>query len=424
MDLRRVLAVGRRSQQVLLVAGAVGAGVGLLVAGFDRLTADVALDRVLDLPIGVAAAMPLVGLLLARGILRWTRSGGPSLADEYLRAYHDPGARRIPLREAPGRVAASIATLGFGGALGFEGPALYIGAAAGSAVQRRLRRAVRFDDVRVLLVAGAAAGVAAIFKAPVTGLIFALEVPYQEDLARRMLLPAAMASATGYVAFAAVTDTTPLLPIAGRPPFSFVDLAGAAVVGLACGVLARVFAGAVTRAKAVSAWRRPWLQSVGAGLLLGGCFLIGRAMSGTNLTMGPGYDFLEWSLDPRRGLLLLAGAATLRVAASVLTISGGGAGGLFIPLVLQGALVGRIAGGVFDPSNPTLLPVVGIAAVLGAGYRVPLAAVVFVAEVTGRPGYIVPGLIAAVVAQLVVGDGASVTTYQVAGRDAYDPPED
>jgi CBS domain-containing protein len=72
-------------------------------------------------------------------------------------------------------------------------------------------------------------------------------------------------------------------------------------------------------------------------------------------------------------------------------------------------------GGLFDSGNAGLFPVVGMAAFLGAGYHVPLAAVVFVAEFTGRPGFVVPGLIAAVVAQLVMGR-ASVSPYQVAGR--------
>jgi chloride channel protein, CIC family len=61
-----------------------------------------------------------------------------------------------------------------------------------------------------LLVAGAAAGVAAIFKAPATGAIFALEVPFRDQMARRMLLPALVASASGYLVFVALSDTDPI----------------------------------------------------------------------------------------------------------------------------------------------------------------------------------------------------------------------
>jgi CBS domain-containing protein len=86
--------------------------------------------------------------------------------------------------------------------------------------------------------------------------------------------------------------------------------------------------------------------------------------------------------------------------------------------VIQGALVGRAVGGVFDMEGTSLFPVVGMAAFLGAGYRVPLAAVVFVAEFTGQPGFVVPGLIAAVVAQLVMGR-ASISPYQAAVRAGH-----
>lgn len=414
-DRQRFRAIRRRSQQVLLIAGAVGVAVGLTVAAFDRITADVLLEHVLALPAPVAAGAPVVGLVLAAASLRWVgRRASPSTADEYIRNFHDP-TRRLDTVPVAGRIGAAVASLGSGGALGYEGPALYMGSAIGSSLQRRLLRYFNSDESKVLLVAGAAAGVAAIFKAPVTGLVFALEVPYQEDLARRTLLPAAMAAATSYVTFVAIAGTTPLLPIAGQPPFNLVDLGGAAAVGLTAGLFARLFIKVINSAKQVSATGHPWLRAVGAGATLGGLFLIGRALTGTNLTLGPGYDALRWALAPERSVLLLIGLATLRVAATGVTMAGGGVGGLFIPLVIQGALVGRVVGGAFDAGNPTLFPVVGIAAFLGAGYRVPLAAVVFVAEFTGRPGFIVPGLIAAVVAQLVMGR-ASASAYQVAGR--------
>ncbi len=103
----------------------------------------------------------------------------------------------------------------------------------------------------------------------------------------------------------------------------------------------------------------------------------------------------------------------LRCAATAATVGGGGAGGPFIPLVVAGALTGRAVGGVVNGLDSNLFVVVGVAAFLGAGYRVPLAAVMFVAETTGRPGFIVPGLLAAVAAELVMGR-SSVTTYQVA----------
>lgn len=405
----------RRSQQVLLIAGATGALIGVAVAGFEIVVAEVMLEAVLDLPLAARAVLPGLGLLVAVGCLRLAGPRTtPATTDEYVRTFHD-SAGRLDLRAVPARIAASVATLGSGGPLGYEGPSIYLGAAIGSGVQRRLRRFFTADEAKLLLVAGAAAGVAAIFKAPVTGLVFALEVPYQADLARRSLLPAAIAAAASYVAFAAIAGTEPILPVAGQPPFNLVDLGGAVVLGLAAGVLARIFVAIIRKAKELSALGHPLVRVVVAGAVLAATVLLWHQVSDESLTLGPGYDALRWALDPDHSLAAIVALGTLRVLGTAAVVGGGGTGGLFIPLVIQGALVGRVVGGVVDPGNPTLFPVVGMAAFLGAGYRVPLAAVVFVAEFTGRPGFVVPGLIAAVVAQLVMGR-SSISPYQVAGR--------
>jgi CIC family chloride channel protein len=113
--------------------------------------------------------------------------------------------------------------------------------------------------------------------------------------------------------------------------------------------------------------------------------------------------------EPRRDLR----ARSCSRLATTTTVAGGGVGGLFIPLVAAGALVGRIVGGAVNALDTSLFTVIGMAAFLGAGYRVPLAAVVFVAEVTGRPGFVVPGLLAAVIAELIMNQ-QSVTIYQYA----------
>lgn len=414
----RLAELGRRSRQVLVLAGLTGVLTGATVAAFEWITAEQLLHRVLGLPPVAAAGLPAVGLVLSWLALRWMATGAsPSTADDYIKTFHD-STRRLDTRPILGRLVASVATLGFGGSLGYEGPALYAGAAIGSTVQRRLQRFFTAEDAKVLLVAGAAAGVSAIFKAPVTGLVFALEVPYQQDLARHMLLPAAISSAASYVTFAAFAGTAPILPVAGFPPFDLVDLGGAAVIGLACGVLARLFVTIVGMAKRYSTGNRPLARAVGGGLALGALFLAGWALTGQNQTLGPGYDTLRYALEQSRPLWLIVAVGTLRVLSTAVTVGGGGAGGLFVPLVIQGALVGRVASGFFGSEETTLFPVLGIAAFLGAGYRVPLAAVVFVAEFTGRPGFVVPGLVAAVVAQLVMGR-ASASAYQASGRAGH-----
>jgi CBS domain-containing protein len=144
------------------------------------------------------------------------------------------------------------------------------------------------------------------------------------------------------------------------------------------------------------------------------------ALFGSALTLGPGYDNLQWAFNPHRPVILVVALLVMRAAATVLTVAGGGGGGLFIPLVVEGALVGRTLGGIFRTaaSGSNFFPLVGVSAFLGAGYRVPLSAVVFTAEASGRPGFIVPGLIAAMVSQLFMGS-ASASAYQMSARAGH-----
>src|SRR5579871_2083426 len=377
----------------LAFAAATGGVTGLGVAGFESATRQGVFDHLLEAPLAVQLAAPLAGLLLAALILRHLAGGAtPATADEYIKNFHEPG-RRLDLRAVPGRILASIATLGLGGAMGYEGPSIYLGAAVGSALQRRFSRQFSREDAKVLLVAGAAAGVSAIFKAPATGLVFALEVPYQEDFARRMLLPAGIASAVSYLVFVAIEGTAPLFAVGGSPPFDFRDLGGAVLLGVLCGVGARLFVRALDLAKTATRPIHPLVRALAAGLLLVGLAAIARAAFGAPLTLGAGYDNLTWALDPRRAVTLVLLLLVLRSIATVATVGGGGVGGLFIPLVVEGALLGRAVGGLFRSaaSGSNFFPLIGVSAFLGAGYRVPLAAVMFTAEATGRPGCIVPG---------------------------------
>jgi CIC family chloride channel protein len=415
-----VFALGRQSRQVVLFAALTGGVTGLGVAGFEAIAREGLFRHLRDAPLVLQVLAPLIGLGLAALALRVFAGGAsPATADEYIKNFHDAGTR-LDLRPVPGRLLASITTLGLGGALGYEGPSVYLGAAIGSVLQRRFSRLFSREDAKVLLVAGAAAGVSAIFKAPATGLVFALEVPYQDGFARRMLVPAGIASAVSYVVFVAIAGTTPLFPVAGSPPFDLRDLGGAALLGVLCGVGARLFAMAIVRAKGLATGVHPAVRVAATGAVLAGLALVSKAVFGDPLTLGAGYDNLTWAFDPHRAVALVVLLLGLRAVATVATVGGGGAGGLFIPLVIEGGLLGRAIGGLFRTagSGSNFFPLVGVSAFLAAGYRVPLAGVVFAAEASGRPGFIVPGLIAAMVAQLFMGR-ASASPYQVAARAGH-----
>lgn len=402
----------RRSREVVLLAAVTGVVTGLAVRGFEYLVEEL-FHRVRDAPLTVGAIAPAIGLVISATILRLGGGASSATSDEYLRAFHDPAYRLRP-RYLGARIAASVATLGSGGALGLEGPSLYGGASLGAMIQQRLPRPFRGSDHRTLLVAGAAAGVAAIFKAPATGAIFALEVPYRDDLARRMLLPALVASATGYLTFVTLADTTPLLSVGefSIPAFELIDLLGALLIGATCAIGARAFAKLMRIAKGFALRALPLRLALSAAGLVG-LFVLARELTGLSLSLGPGYEVLrDWLfIESDLALWLLVAVFGIRCLASALTMAGGGVGGVFIPLVVGGGLVGRGVAEVLHADRAALYTLLGIAAFLGAGYRVPLAAVMFVAETTGKPNFVVPALFAAVAAELVMGE-QSITAYQ------------
>lgn len=408
-ELRELMSMAR---WVVFAAAVTGIAVGLLVGVFDRIVDQELLERLIHAPLPLQVVLPGLGLFVSVAILRFVGAKAtPATTDEYLRAFHGLDAR-FDGRAFWSRFAASAATLGSGGAVGFEGPSVYFGAGIGHAFGTKVRALLARDDVRLLLVAGAAAGVGAIFRAPATGAVFAIEVPFRNELARRSLLPALVGAASGYLTFVAINGTEPLFPVAGAAMVDGRDLAGAVLVGITCGAGARLFGALIRWAKSIADRSRYLFVTPVAAVILGLLVLASHAaFDGQALTLGPGLQATEWVFEVETTIVLLVLLGSLRVAATAATVAGGGTGGLFVPLVVQGAITGQAIGMLIGSPNPSLYPVLGIAAFLGAGYRVPLAAVMFVAEATGRPGFVVPGLIAAVVSQILAGS-SSVTAYQ------------
>ncbi len=395
--------------RTLPVSAVLGVCVGLGVYVFERMVTFL-LDEVRAAPVGFMVLGPAVGLVLAAVALRLgPKPRSRSTADEYLLSIHQEG-RRIPGRQVAIRMAAAVATLGFGGSLGLEGPAVLLGAGAADGTARRLARRMLVDH-QALLVAGAAAAVAAVFKAPATGAVFALEVPYKSDMARHQLLPALVGAASGYVALVFFAGTARLFPVAGNPPFDVRDLGGALLLGVAGGLFARLIARSIR-------WAKHWAASTGvllrlplAAAALAGAAWAAYALTDRPLGVGPGYLVLDWLEDPKLAIGVIVAMLAIRFVGVVATTAGGGVGGYFVPLVVLGGLLGRVTGAIVGLGGSGLFPILGVAAVLGAGYQVPLAAVMFVAETSGRPGYVVPALLAAVAADLAMGR-ESVTDYQ------------
>lgn len=420
--------VGGYDLRLLAASVATGAVVAVVVAMFEALAQPVLLEWLLDQDLWVLMAAPLVGIAAAQLILRLLGRGtSGATSDEYIRVFHDRHPR-LPIAELPGKLLAGVSTIGMGGAVGLEGPSIYAGSSLGLWIHEKTGGFLRRDEARLLLTAGAAAGVAAVFKAPATGVIFAMEAPYRDDVTPQALLPSLLASATSYAVFVSLVGTEPVIPFFAEGSVlleeeggvsvlgvDLIDLAGALLLGIAAGLGGRGFAYLVRRAKTGAK-----SDDVGRRLLIGGVALgalawIAQEAFDEPLTLGPGTDAMAWVVGDH-GLGLIALLFGLRIAATMATIYAGGVGGLFIPLAALGVVLGEFVGSAIGEDDTALYPILGLAAFLGAGYRAPIAAVMFVAESTGGVGaFVVPALVAAAVSQVVAGP-SSVADYQRAKR--------
>ncbi len=409
--------------RILVASATTGVVVAMVVALFDAIAVEVVYDWLLSQRLTLQVVAPAVGSVMAILILRHLAfRSTSSTSDEYLRAFHDRNPS-LPIREVPGKLLAGVATIGLGGAVGVEGPSIYAGSSLGLWIQSRFGQIVGRDVVRLLLTAGAAAGVAAVFKAPATGVMFAMEVPYRDDVTPHALLPSLLAAASSYATFVALVGTEPVVPLLDQGTASVlsvqvVDLIGALVLGLAAGAGGRGFAWLVRKTKT-------WSQGlpIARRIAIGGATMAALAVLsdwafGEALTLGPGVDAMVWA-NGDRALQLIALLFALRLLATAATLVAGGVGGLFIPLASLGVLMGAFVGSAIGQDQTTLYPILGLAAFLGAGYRAPIAAVMFVAESTGGVGsFVVPALVAAAVSQLVAGP-SSVADHQAQHRLGY-----
>ena len=413
-----------RNPRLLAASAATGVIVALLVAAFETVALHIVLERVLEQRLAVLALAPVLGIVVSKLVLR-TVGGGTSgsTSDEYIRAFHERHPS-IPIRYLPAKLLAGIATIGGGGAVGLEGPSIYAGSSTGLFVHERLGRFFRRDEARILLTAGAAAGVAAVFKTPATGVIFAIEAPYRDDVTPQALLPSLIASAASYVTFVFLVGSTPVVPFLGEGGIGtdgasvldveIGDLLGALILGIAAGLGGRGFAWLVRRAKHAThtiSWPR---RAVAAAAVMAGLALLADVAFDEVLSLGPGINAMEWVVH-QDALELIALLFGVRVAATLATVLGDGVGGLFIPLATLGVIVGQFVGVALDAESTGLYATLGLAAFLGAGYRAPIAAVMFVAESTGAAAFVVPALVAAAVSQ-VVGGPSSVVDYQRSKR--------
>ncbi len=368
------------------------------------------------------ALLPALGAL-GSGLLSWrfapeTAGGG---GDAAIEAYHH--GRVVRWRVLPVKFAAAFLTLSTGGAGGREGPTMQIGAAIGSAVARFLP--TTREERRVLLVAGVAAGISAVFRTPLGAALLATEMLYRDDFAADALVPAILASVVSYSVVIALFGETTVFGALPRFPFTLRHLPLYAVAALGVSGAAVAFL-QLLRAVQRGAVRLPvpvWVRPAIGGALMGACgtalalwmsAAYGAPARGFGV-FGGGYGTVEaamigeaWMPAGLAAVGLLAAVAAVKMAASALTIGSGAAAGDFAPALVIGGLLGAAFGqaaraALSDPSiDPAAFALVGMGTFYGGLAHAPLSALVLVAELAGSYDLLVPMMLATGIAYVAL----------------------
>ena len=306
-------------------------------------------------------------------------------------------------------------SIGTGGPFGAEGPIIMTGGAFGSISAQLLHLSA--DERKTLLVAGAAAGMAATFDAPLASVLLAVELLLFE-WRPRSFIPVAAAVAGATAVRVPLLGGGPVFPApAGALHLDGAALALCVVAGCAAGGLAILATSLVYLAEDAYG-RLPihwmWWPAIG-GLVVGlGGLIVPQAL-------GVGYNVIAAELDGSIATDLIVGILVVKTLIWSLSLGSGTSGGVLAPMLMIGGALGGLEALVFPAVGPGFWALVGLAGVLGGVMRSPLTGVAFALELTHRWEALLPLLIAATAAYAlsVLLLRRSVLTEKVARRGVH-----
>ncbi|GAB7522973.1 chloride channel protein [Paraburkholderia sp. 2C] len=327
----------------------------------------------------------IVGLMARYGSEKIRGHGIPEAIEAILF-----GKSRMSPKVAILKPLSSGIVIGSGGPFGAEGPIIMTGGALGSLLAQCFK--VTSAERKTLLVAGAAAGMTAVFGTPVAAVLLAVELLLFE-WRPRSFLPVALACAVAGFGRAVFFGTAPLFPLQTAEPGAL-SLVSCAIAGLLSGALASGLSSALYKVEDLFG-RLPlhwmWWPALG-GLVVGiGGFIEPRAL-------GVGYDVIGDLLHQHIALQIAIALLVVKAVIWVVALGSGTSGGVLAPLLMLGAGLGTVLGHVLPGGEPALWPLVCMAATLGATLGAPLTAIVFAFGLTHDANALLPLLAATLVA--------------------------
>ena len=312
-------------------------------------------------------------------------------------------------------------TIGFGGSVGAEAPIVLTGAAIGS----NLAKAFRLDQKTMMLMigCGAAGAVGGIFKAPIAGLVFTLEV-LMMDLTMTSVAPLLISSVTATTISYILTGTEPMFYQVSTINYQLSNTPWYLVLGIICGLVSLYFTRGMN---GLEQWFKHSITNMWAKLLIGGLTLSMLIYIFPPL-YGEGYDVIrqlingdsmsaiqnsplehnEWAARNGHWLLLtyFGFIVLFKIVASVATNGAGGVGGIFAPSLFMGAITGFLTARIMNMSGLTVpeanFALVGMAGLMSGVMHAPLTGIFLIAELTGGYHLFMPLMIVSVISYLTI----------------------
>ena len=380
---------------------------------------------------------PASGILITMLFVKYIVRGDISHGVTKILYAMSRGRSRIKSHNRWSSIIASAITIGFGGSVGAEAPIVLTGSAWGSDFGKRFH--LTPNNIMLLVGCGAAGAVSAVFKAPIAGLMFVLEVLMLE-LNMASLLPLLVTSLTSVCISYAYYGTDPQFDFSLYKGFTIDIVPGCIILGICCGLVSLYFTRAMN-----------WFEGIFGKLTKKRYkFLLGATVLGSLIFFfpamyGEGYDVINQLINDAPAGEIMSGSLfygndsnlliylglvlLLKVFATTATNGGGGCGGTFAPSLFLGCITGFIFAHIWDDSfglqlgNSFYLTsrncgLYGMAGLMSGVMHAPLTGIFLIAELTGGYKLFVPLMIVSCIAYLtiVIFEPHSIYAYRLARR--------
>lgn len=378
-------------------------------------------EKITQMPLSRFAylAFPLVGLLVTALIVRYFFG---NYIEKGIAMVLKSIARKssfIPLRHTYQHVITSSITVGLGGSAGLEAPIVATGSAVGSNTARISD--LNYRERTLLVGCGAAAGIAAVFNAPIAGVIFAIEVLLTEAVVVSYFIPLIISSVVGALCSKIILKESALFNFVLKENFDYRNVPFYILLGVLAGFVSLYYARVFKRTEGrLHHWNiNPFMKAAAGGFLLMGLYFVFSPLFGEgyesikSVANGDAVQFNdnitlfsllpdEWSLVLFAGLIVL-----LKPIAAAITIGAGGNGGNFAPSLFTGSFLGYWFSKLLNNTGWFKIPegnfsLVGMAGVLSGVMYCPLSAIFLIAEITNGYELFIPLMLASSISFFIV----------------------